>query len=88
MISYYKDIKLLGYQAGVTGLTCGGDSGSPLVVFDSEEKYYLQVGIVSGGICQSFTHPPIFTRIEDHQTLEFINKQMWNHFAPSSVLLT
>ena len=81
----YKIFVFAGYHAGVTGLTCGGDSGSPLVIFDSEDGHYVQIGIVSGGICQSWTDPSIFARIEDHQTLEFIRKQSWDHIPPNSV---
>ena len=76
---------VLGYQGGVNGLTCGGDSGSPLVIFNSREMHYVQVGIVSGGSCQSFTDPAIFARIEDRQTLEFITKQFWDHIPPTGV---
>ena len=47
--------------------------------------HYVQVGIVSGGSCQSFTDPAIFARIEDHQTLEFITKQFWDHIPPTGV---
>ena len=68
----------------MTGLTCGGDSGSPLVFFNSEEGHYIQVGIVSGGTCQSKTNPGIFARIEDLQTLEFIWKQCWDHMPSTS----
>ena len=71
-----NDFHIKGYQGGVNGLTCGGDSGSPLVVFNSREMRYTQVGIVSGGSCQSFTKPAIFARIEDNKTLDFINKQI------------
>ena len=74
MIKYHSNLK--GYQGGVNGLTCGGDSGSPLVVFNSREMRYTQVGIVSGGSCQSFTKPAIFARIEDNKTLDFINKHI------------
>ena len=66
-------------------MTCGGDSGSPLVFFNSEERHYVQVGIVSGGTCQSKSDPAIFARIEDHQTLAFIRKQFWNHIPPTGV---
>ena len=69
----------------MNGLTCGGDSGSPLVIFNSREMHYVQVGIVSGGSCQSFTDPAIFARIEDRQTLEFITKQFWDHIPPTGV---
>ena len=84
-MSSSKPFLFLGYHGGVTGLTCGGDSGSPLVYFDSEEGRYVQVGIVSGGTCQSKSDPSIFARVEDHQTLEFIRKQFWDHIPPSSV---
>ena len=66
-------------------MTCGGDSGSPLVFFNSEERHYVQVGIVSGGTCQSKSDPAIFARIEDHQTLEFIREQFWKHILPTGV---
>ena len=46
-----------------------------MVVFDSRTMSYTQVGIVSGGSCQSFTDPAIFARIEDPKTFEFITKQ-------------
>ena len=80
-----SNVFLIGYHGGVTGLTCGGDSGSPLVFFNSVERRYVQVGIVSGGTCQSKTDPAIFAHIEDHQTLEFIKKQFLKHIPPTSV---
>ena len=82
---FHEILYILGYQAGVTGLSCGGDSGSPLVFFDSQKEHYIQVGVVSGGTCQSFTDPAIFSRIEDHQNLEFIRKQFWNNIPSTSV---
>ena len=84
-IEYGVRVYFAGYHGGVTGLTCGGDSGSPLVFFNSEERHYVQVGIVSGGTCQSKSDPAIFARIEDHQTLEFIRKQFWDHIPPTGV---
>ena len=74
---------VIGYHGGVTGLTCRGDSGSPLVFFDSIDLHYVQVGIVSGGSCQSFTDPAIFARIEDSKTLDFISKQILAQNADS-----
>ena len=65
-------------------MSCGGDSGSPLVFFDSQKEHYVQVGVVSGGTCQSFTDPAIFARVEDHDTLEFITKQFWNNIPATS----
>ena len=63
----------------MTGLTCRGDSGGPLVEFNSEEEYYVQVGIVTGGACQSEREPSVFARIEDNHNFEFITKQFWDH---------
>ena len=65
-------------------MSCGGDSGSPLVFFDSQKEHYVQVGVVSGGTCQSFTDPAIFARVEDHDTLEFITKQFWDNIPTTS----
>ena len=76
---------LLGYDGGISGLTCPGDSGSPLVEFNSKDLYYVQVGIVAGGFCQSTTDPAIFPRIEDKETFEFITKTFWNHLSPTNV---
>ena len=72
-----------GYEGGITGLTCGGDSGGPLVIFDSHKEQHIQVGIVSGGRCQSYNDPSIFARIEDHEILEFIMKQTWDNIPPT-----
>ena len=74
-----KFIHVLGYHGGVTGLSCRGDSGGPLVEFNSKDEYYVQVGIVAGGACNSSTEPAIFARIEDYQIFEFITKQFWNN---------
>ena len=65
-------------------MSCGGDSGSPLVFFDSQLEHYVQVGVVSGGTCQSFTDPAIFARVEDHDTFEFITKQLWDNIPATS----
>ena len=78
-------IYVLGYHGAVTGLTCRGDSGGPLVEFNSEEEYYVQVGIVSGGACQSENEPAVFARIEDDHNFEFITKQFWDHISPTNV---
>ena len=69
----------------MTGLTCRGDSGGPLVEFNSEEEYYVQVGIVSGGACQSESEPAVFARIEDNNNFEFITKKFWDHISPTNV---
>ena len=55
-----------------------------MVFFDSHEEHYIQVGIVSGGTCQSLTDPSIFSRIEDRDILEFIKKQFWDNISATS----
>ena len=61
----------------MTGLSCKGDSGGPLVEFNSKEEYYVQVGIVAGGSCNSSTDPTILSRIEDHNIFNFITKHIY-----------
>ena len=73
---------LLGYEAGLSGLTCGGDSGSPLVVYDSQNEQYTQIGIVSGGQCSSLKMPAVFVRIEEQEILEFIYKTVFDMDVP------
>ena len=67
----------------MTGLTCRGDSGGPLVEFNSEEEHYVQVGIVTGGDCQSESEPSVFARIEDNHNFVFITKDFWDHISPT-----
>ena len=50
-----------------------------MVEFNSKEEYYVQIGIVAGGSCNSSTQPAIFARIEDDQIFDFITKQFSNH---------
>ena len=55
-----------------------------MVYFDLLKEHYIQVGIVSGGTCQSLSDPSIFARLEDHDTLEFITKQFWDNIPTTS----
>ena len=77
--------KYLGYLGGITSLTCPGDSGSPLVVHNSREGPFVQVGIASEGTCQSLTDPAIFARVEDEDTFQFIKKQSQDHKSPPEI---
>ena len=63
-----------GYEGGVSGISCNGDSGGPLVIFNSRDRQYFQVGIVSGGSCGSMTDPSVFVRLENREVLEFITE--------------
>ena len=66
-------------QIGRGGKACGGDSGSPLMVFDTTKSppTWIHIGIVHGGVvCSDFyknlDFPEIFSRTEDSEVLEFI----------------
>ena len=84
-MNYLFFINLQGYEAGVSGLTCGGDSGSPLVIYDSQNEQYTQIGIVSGGQCSSLKFPAVFVRIEEQKILEFIYKTVFDLDVPQLV---
>ena len=58
---------------------CVGDSGSPLMVFDTTKTppTWVHIGLVHGGVvCSDFyknlDFPEIFTRTEDFEVLEFV----------------
>ena len=62
---------------------CAGDSGSPLMVFDtsSTPPTWVHIGIVHGGVvCSNFfknlNFPEIFSRTEDSEVLAFIRDIM------------
>ena len=76
----------IGYESGMSGLTCGGDSGSPLVVYDSINEKYTQIGIVSGGQCASLKSPAVFVRIEEPGILKFIYRTAFNLDVPDTEL--
>ena len=61
-----------GYEAGVNGNSCAGDSGGPLVKFKSVEERHIQLGVVTGGLCQSTKLPSAFVRLEDQSIWDFI----------------
>ena len=61
-----------GYEAGVSGSSCAGDSGGPLVIFKSGEQRHVQLGVISGGVCQSTKLPGVFARLADQSIWDFI----------------
>lgn len=65
------------------GKACSGDSGSPLMVFDtrSTPPKWVHIGLVHGGVvCSNFyknlNFPEIFSRTEDSEVLNFIKNVM------------
>ena len=76
---FQSDLICAGYEQG--GGVCHGDSGSPMVQFDTDgdnalNDHYVQLGIVSGGVgkCGDKRYPAIFIRLEDHSVLTFIKR--------------
>ena len=56
-----------------------------MVVHNSREGPFVQVGIASEGTCQSLTDPAIFARVEDEDTFQFIKKQSQDHKSPPEI---
>jgi len=74
---------LLCAGSGGSAKACSGDSGSPLMVFDTSKNppTWVHIGIVHGGVvCSNFyknlKFPEIFTRTEDNEVLDFIKDIM------------
>ena len=67
--------QILGYERGGHG-SCKGDSGGPIVKFETsgENVHYVQIGIVQGGIgrCGSRRYPGIYVRLDDPEILDFV----------------
>ena len=72
---FKSNVMCAGDVNGLVG-SCFGDSGGPLMYFDSSKSRYVQLGISSGNIggegCASHRYPDIFTRVEDPEVFAFI----------------
>ena len=55
---------------------CHGDSGAPLMFYDSKIKRFVQVGMAVGGFsdCGSDEYPGVNIRLQDPQIYTFIKK--------------
>jgi secreted trypsin-like serine protease len=51
-----------------------GDSGGPLMIFNTSQGQYVQVGIVSGGVshCGNTDIPDIYVRLDHPEVAGFI----------------
>ena len=63
--------------------SCEGDSGGPLVFPDDNSGgRYVQLGVVSGGVCMDKTKPSIYARLEDESILRFVYENALNLTLP------
>jgi len=62
-----------GYESAEQG-SCEGDSGGPLMVFNTKSSQYFQVGMVSGGVssCGDRDIPGYYTRLDHPEIANFI----------------
>jgi len=62
--------------------SCKGDSGGPLMIFNTAETLFTQVGVVAGGInsdqCGNFDLPTVYTRLDHPEILGFIEQHVYN----------
>ena len=68
---------------------CLGDSGGPMVTFDSSLKnqHYVQIGVIHGGIqeCSNDVFPAIIVRLDNPDILDFVQNAIYdsNNFKKS-----
>jgi secreted trypsin-like serine protease len=62
-----------GYESANQG-SCKGDSGGPLMVFDTKKSKFFQVGVVVGGVssCESKSIPACYTRLDHPEIADFV----------------
>ena len=58
--------------------SCAGDSGSPAIRRNYRKNAFEQVAVVHGsvGSCRADIFPTVFTRLDDPNIFEFINKHL------------
>ena len=80
-----------GYEVGGFG-ACPGDSGGPLMryVTDTATPKYVQLGIVQGGVnvCGDKLFPDIYTRIEDPEVFNFIQRTAFKSTGSKCLLVS
>jgi secreted trypsin-like serine protease len=62
-----------GYESANQG-SCNGDSGGPLMVFNTKSSQFFQVGLVSGGVsdCGDKYTPSYYTMLDHPEIADFI----------------
>ena len=66
-----------GVRTDVHG-SCPGDSGSPAIRKNHRNEAYEQVAVVHGsvGSCRADIFPTVFTRLDDPNIFQFVNKHL------------
>ena len=71
---FQPSILCAGYESAEQG-ACKGDSGGPLMVFNTKRSQYFQIGLVSGGVsssCGDKDIPGYYTRLDYPEIADFI----------------
>jgi len=76
-ILFQNHILCAGEDTGNQG-SCKGDSGGPLMYFNSEIDRWIQIATVHGGIrdCGDVDFPGLYIRLDDPVVLNFINSKI------------
>ena len=73
--------------AGPKKDACQNDSGGPLVTYDEEDNYFVQIGVVSWGeSCAAATYPGVYARVTSQ--LEWIKSHITGRTCPPPVQYT
>ena len=79
---FQPNLLCAGYESAEQG-SCEGDSGGPLMVFNTKLFQYFQVGLVSGGVssCGDRDIPGYYTRLDHPEIGDFLH-------SPEKILTT
>jgi hypothetical protein len=77
---FNNSVLCAGFVNGNLG-SCRGDSGGPLLWFNTDEDKMVQIGIHSGAAsCASIDFPEIYGNLADEFTLKFVQAVMGRNF--------
>ena len=75
----YFNVSTTGNTAARQG-SCKGDSGGPLMIFNTKNYRYEQVAIVAGGLypedCGNTKFPGIYTRLDHPDIVSFVKSSL------------
>ena len=64
--------------------SCAGDSGSPAIRKNHRKNAFEQIAVVHGsvGSCRADIFPSVFTRLDDPNIFDFVNKHLNGNELP------